>query len=596
MSIGLAAILLIGIGANFPNPGTFVQVNFAAGPTTGAPAGQTVLIIGNKTSAGAATPDTAVYGPDTATTVQNESDVITQFGAGSQLHRAWKRFAKVNKTTPVYFIAAAESAGAQATGVVALTGTATGGGNVRFYYGDEFVDTTVNVGDTATVIGGNVAANINNQANWGITAVNTSGTIAVTAKNRGPEGNWLKIQVLNGPGPQAAGITVTDYGSSWLALTAYSTGVFIAPATANGYYYKVTTGGTSGASAPAFPTTLGATVTDSGGVIYTCWGTLSTQVQIASLGGGATADNYTNALSTILQVGYYNIICCDSDSTNIGRVVTQVTTQAQPLTGIRQRVFAGTVDTSANANTLALAINSPRFELEWGYPTDIAPYEIAANNAAIYTLFEQTGNTGYRYVGRLNFSLFPTANPAFQDASYWFLVGSRNGPGYGPSQATVTSLLNNGVTPVQILASGALQLVKRITSHSTTVTGGSIQDWRIRDAHKVVIMDSVATAMQNVTQSQFAAKDLLDPPKQGQSPAGGQQPNTFATNVNLWGTALKDIVEKVGVAGLLQNTDATNAAAIVQREANPRTRMSASFDLVTADIFDQGCIVANQVG
>jgi phage tail sheath gpL-like len=596
MSLGLASILLVGISANFPNPGTFVQVNFAAGPTSGAPSGQTALIIGNKTSAGSATPDTAVYGPDTATPMQTESDVITIFGTGSQVHRAWRRFNRVNKTTPIYAIAAAESAGAQATGVVLVSGTATSAGNIRFFYGDEFVDTAVNVNDTATTIGGNVATNINNNSAWGITAVNTSGSVAITAKNHGPEGNWLKIQVLAGPGFAPGGVTVTDYGTSWLALTPYSTGVFIAPATANGFYYKVTTGGTSGAGAPAFPTTIGGTVTDSGGVVYTCWGTLSTQVQIASLGGGATADNYTNALATILPTGYYNIIVCDSDSTNIGKVVTQVNSQANPTPGIRQRVFAGTVDTSANANTLALALNAPRCELQWGYPTDISPLEIAANNAAIYSLFEQTGNTGYRFVGRLNFSLFPTANPLFNDSAYWFLVPSRNGPGYGPTVATVTSLLNNGVTPVQILGSGQLQLVKRITTHSTTTTGGSIQDWRIRDAHKVPIMDSWATAASNITQTQFAAKDLLDPPKQGQSPAAGQPPNVFATNVNLWGTALKDLTEKMGLAGLLQNTDVTNAAAIVQREASPRTRMSASFDLVTADIFDQGCIVANQVG
>jgi len=592
MGLGLAAIILVGINANTPNPGTYVQVNFAAGPTGGAPQGQKCLIIGNKTSSGTAVADTQVYGPDTATPAQVEADVITLTGAGSQVHRAWKRFNKVNKTTPVYFICAAESAGAQATGVIVVNGTATSAGNIRFYYGDDFVDTAVNSGDTATVIGGNIASNINNNINWAITAVNTAGVIAITAKNHGPEGNWIKIAVLAGPGFAPASVTVTDYGTVWAATTAYSTGVFVQPATANGYYYKATTGGTSGGSAPAFPTTLGTTVSD-GTVTWTCWGTLSSAFGIASLGGGATADNYTNALATLLGGNaYYDIVVCDSDATNIGRVVTQVNTQANPITGVRQRVFAGTVDTLANAITLATGLNAPRCELQWANATDITPLEIAANDAAIYALFEQSGNTGYRYVGRLNYSLFPTANPQFQDQNYWFISASRNGSASAPTTAQITSALNNGLTPITILQDGTAQLVKRITSRSLN---GSTADYRIRDGHKVAIMDAWASAAATITQQQFGGKDLLDPPPPGANPQGGNPPNTFATNVNIWGGALKDLTEKMGVAGLLQNTDVTNAAAIIQRESNPRTRMSASFDLQTADIADVFAVVANQV-
>ena len=65
MSLGLATIILTGVGANWAVPGIYTQVNFAAGPTTGAPAGQTVLIMGNRTTSGTATVDTVVYGPET---------------------------------------------------------------------------------------------------------------------------------------------------------------------------------------------------------------------------------------------------------------------------------------------------------------------------------------------------------------------------------------------------------------------------------------------------------------------------------------------------------------------------------------------------
>lgn len=49
---------------------------------------------------------------------------------------------------------------------------------------------------------------------------------------------------------------------TWAATTARAQGVYIVPSSANGSYYKVTTAGTSGSSAPAFPATAGATVTD----------------------------------------------------------------------------------------------------------------------------------------------------------------------------------------------------------------------------------------------------------------------------------------------------------------------------------------------
>lgn len=55
----------------------------------------------------------------------------------------------------------------------------------------------------------------------------------------------------------------------WVTLTAYSSGNFRRPVTANGYRYECTTPGTSGAGEPAWPTTPGATVAD-GTVTWTC--------------------------------------------------------------------------------------------------------------------------------------------------------------------------------------------------------------------------------------------------------------------------------------------------------------------------------------
>jgi hypothetical protein len=53
--------------------------------------------------------------------------------------------------------------------------------------------------------------------------------------------------------------------------TAVTLGAFLVPATPNGYYYKVTTAGTTAGSPPTFGTTVGGTTTD-GTATLTCYG------------------------------------------------------------------------------------------------------------------------------------------------------------------------------------------------------------------------------------------------------------------------------------------------------------------------------------
>jgi len=66
-------------------------------------------------------------------------------------------------------------------------------------------------------------------------------------------------------------ITSMPSEATWTALTAYSFRVLVKPTSANstGYLYECTTAGTSGGTEPAWPTTVGNTVTD-GTVIWTC--------------------------------------------------------------------------------------------------------------------------------------------------------------------------------------------------------------------------------------------------------------------------------------------------------------------------------------
>jgi phage tail sheath gpL-like len=255
--MGGADIVLTGLAANdaVPNP-AYVQVDFAQGEAAGSSDAYEILLIGNRTSAGSATVDTEVYGPDSLTPMQTEADVITLFGTGSEIHRMWRRVTKINKDTVVRALAVTESAGTQASATCVISNAATANGAVRIWVGDEFVDASVTSGDAVDTIGAAMAAAVNTMTHWPVTASYDSGTdtLTITARLKGPRGNEIRYQIL-----AVSGLTGTTFstGSTPTALssgaTADSNTSALATILPDRYYYIV--------SAANDSTQLGALVT-----------------------------------------------------------------------------------------------------------------------------------------------------------------------------------------------------------------------------------------------------------------------------------------------------------------------------------------------
>jgi phage tail sheath gpL-like len=238
------AISLTGFSGNDPVPGAYLEIAFAQGDAAGSGSPIEVLLMGNMLAAGSATVDSTVYGPDSPVQMQGEDEAIALFGTGSELHRMFRRFTKINKDVTLRAIAVTESAGAQATGTIFFVGTATGDGVAKLYVHDEFVETPISNLDTSSAVAIAMAAEVNKQSHWGVTAAATAtgvwGYCTITARQKGTRGNDIRYMAQITPGlgltvPTAvdlplAGGTVADSNTAALATIANSRYYYIASA------------------------------------------------------------------------------------------------------------------------------------------------------------------------------------------------------------------------------------------------------------------------------------------------------------------------------------------------------------------------------
>ena len=306
-------------------------------------------------------------------------------------------------------------------------------------------------------------------------------------------------------------------------------------------------------------------------------GTTATASVDAALASGATADSNTTALSTILARRFYYIASAADDAGQLGAAVTQVNAQAAPTIGLRQRLFAGSVDTLANTITIATGLNAARAELIWSQSSPWTSAEIAAYAAAVYALFESADNP------RTNFCSF--GNDAATDP-YWNIPRPRLDSAV-PTRASIKSALNNGITPIGVNPNGSTYIVNRITTRSLN---GATPDYRIRAAHKVTICDFFSDDLQAKAALQNAGKRIANDP-----PQGAKMPGPQVVTPSVFRGQIISLLNDYYANDLLQNLDQIKAGLIVQRETNPTTRMTARVPLQTIDNLEQMAVAVDQV-
>jgi phage tail sheath gpL-like len=213
------AIAPVGLTSGEVLPGIYLETNFAQGLGVGSGLTRAILVLANKTAAGTATPDVELYGPDTTNVLQTEPQMINLGGPGSEAHRLFRRMAAITggqNGPPIYWLFVTESAGAKASGTITIAGTASGNATHRTWVGDEYVDTGIFNGDLEGAVATSIAAKVNAQTHWPVTAAAALGVVTLTAKQNGLRGNWIRYQAAI---ITSAAVTTTTTATSDAFLT-----------------------------------------------------------------------------------------------------------------------------------------------------------------------------------------------------------------------------------------------------------------------------------------------------------------------------------------------------------------------------------------
>ena len=193
----------MGVPSNIIVP--FVGVSFDASRASQGPAGLeiTACLIGQKLAAGSATPGTLYL-------IATAEDAIGLTGVGSQLHRMAQKWFASNKYTPVYLNPLADDGTATAATVaIPLSGTATASGEFDLYIDMIRVAVGVASGTLAADLGASLVAAINADTSMPCTASFGTGTLTLTAKNKGiAAGDFTVVLNYNSGEKTPSGLTV----------------------------------------------------------------------------------------------------------------------------------------------------------------------------------------------------------------------------------------------------------------------------------------------------------------------------------------------------------------------------------------------------
>jgi phage tail sheath gpL-like len=314
-------IPITGVAIDYRVPGGYAELLFGQGPATAFAGVRDVILVMPKTSAGTATVNVMYPLP-------NEQTAEALGGSGSMLHRAARKFLRVNKDSKLYGIAYAASSGgspAAATAVLTIATNSTGTGTLTVMVCGETCQFTFASGATPTTIGDGIVAAVNAKTWLPCTAANASGTVTFTAKIAGASQGTASIGVIRVRAEITSGIATTaSFGGAFLGT------------------------GVAGAD-----------------------------------GTTTEAANLATALAAIAATRKYYIAVSEHSATGLGNLKTHISTKSEPRRGLRSVGIGGYTGTLANVTTLATGRNYERLQIAWQPNSEHDVAEIVGAIAAI---------------------------------------------------------------------------------------------------------------------------------------------------------------------------------------------------------------------
>lgn len=229
---------IIGFSSTDFVPGFVGQVTYGAGPLSAGDQTITLLLVGNKTSAGSMTANQDV----SACFSETEADALV--GPGSE--QARQAYAALQiPGVQIWLAPVSDPGGTAASIIITLATTATSAGVFDYYIGGRLVSLPVALGDTATVAGALLADLINANTRLPCTAADTTGAVTLTMKQTGPRGNDVFVrQVQTGkPGAMTStlstGTAVTGVGMKFASGATADDLTTVATNTFAGWYNRV---------------------------------------------------------------------------------------------------------------------------------------------------------------------------------------------------------------------------------------------------------------------------------------------------------------------------------------------------------------------
>lgn len=289
------------------------------------------------------------------------------------------------------------------------------------------------------------------------------------------------------------------------------------------------------------------------------------------LTSGATSDDPQNALDAVASTRYQILVAPYQDATNLSDFKTHVTALAAPGEGKRGRYIAASIDTLANATTVATGLNDARGQLFWHYngwePPAIVAAVCAAETVEAYER-DRAANTDGIFMRGLS------PQPSSADK---------------PTFTELNSALNNGISPLDHDGS-LVSLVRNVTSRSQA--SGGAPDFAVIDVHYVEVADAIGDDVL-VNFANTFADFKLDDDVEGTVPSPGVA--TPATIRDFIFSRLKFYAAGGGGPLWLSNVDGLASELVVERDLVAAGRVNASIPIDPVELLHQGAFDVRQL-